>query len=255
MTSGLSIAFWILLFGSAVMNLDDQRNHQSVLLNSRQLILVTTSGWDEVRGSLRRFERNSPSSAWRPAGEAIPIVVGRNGMAWGTGLHDLHGSASGSGPIKKEGDGRAPAGIFNLGRAFGYEGKEKMGKLRVPYLQAIPTLECVDDTASAHYNEVLDRKTVSRPDWKSSEQMRRDDDQYRLGMIVEHNSARTPGGGSCIFLHIWAGAEMGTAGCTAMQPGNMESILRWLDAKKKPLLVQLPESEFKRLQKAWSLPE
>jgi len=35
----------------------------------------------------------------------------------------------------------------------------------------------------------------------------------------------------------------------------MEAVLRWLDAKKQPVLVQLPQAEFERLRKIWGLPE
>src|SRR5437763_433597 len=63
-----------------------------------------------------------------------------------------------------------------------------------------------------------------------------------------------PGRGSCIFMHIWAGPEKGTAGCTAMEQPNLEELMRWLDAKKRPLLAQLPEAEYARLRAAWKLP-
>jgi D-alanyl-D-alanine dipeptidase len=62
------------------------------------------------------------------------------------------------------------------------------------------------------------------------------------------------GRGSCIFLHIWAGPSKGTAGCTAMPQPRLETLLRWLDAKKRPLLVQLPEAVYARLRDAWRLP-
>jgi hypothetical protein len=34
----------------------------------------------------------------------------------------------------------------------------------------------------------------------------------------------------------------------------MEEVLYWLDAQKQPVLVQLPGTEFVRLQAAWKLP-
>jgi hypothetical protein len=33
----------------------------------------------------------------------------------------------------------------------------------------------------------------------------------------------------------------------------MEDLLRRLDAKKRPMLVQLPQAEFERLRKGWGL--
>jgi D-alanyl-D-alanine dipeptidase len=198
------------------------------------------------------YERDSINDQWESVGEKIPIVVGRNGMAWGKGLH---GGAIGEGPVKQEGDGRSPAGIFSLSSAFGYQPREQAGYLKLPYVQAIATLECVDDPQSANYNRIVDRACVEYPDWKSSERMRRDDDQYRLGVVVDHNAKGEPGCGSCVFLHIWEAPGKGTAGCTAMNLSSMEDVLRWLDVKMRPLLVQLPRVEFERLRKAWGLPD
>ena len=91
--------------------------------------------------------------------------------------------------------------------------------------------------------------------------MRETGEAYRLGIVVDHNgiagaSAEAPvrGGGSCIFLHIWQGVGHGTAGCTAMAPAEIEMLLRWLDPKRKPLLVQLTAEEFARVMKPWGLP-
>ena len=126
--------------------------------------------------------------------------------------------------------------------------------LRMPYTTLTPTVECVDDVGSRRYNLIVDRSAVPEPDWKSSERMR-SVEGYRWGVFVEHNSnPAVAGRGSCIFLHVWAGPEKGTAGCTAMTQPNLEELLRWLDSKKRPLLVQLPEAESARLRAAWRLP-
>lgn len=244
----LSAAIIILRVDSIQMN----SSLPEALAKSRQLILVTTAGWNAVDGEMRRYERDSANHQWKSVGVKVPIVVGRSGMAWGNGLH---GGAIGEGPIKKEGDGRSPAGIFNLSSAFGYASHKQAGGLKLPYVQAIAALECVDDPLSEHYNKVLDRASVENPDWKSSEQMRRDDDQYRWGVVVDHNAKGERGCGSCIFLHIWDAPGKGTAGCTAMEAARMEETLRWLDAGKRPVLVQLPRAEFERLRKVWGLPE
>jgi D-alanyl-D-alanine dipeptidase len=221
------------------------------IAESRQLILVVTGGWDAVGGEMTLYERDSINDQWRAVGEKIPIAVGRNGMAWGKGLH---GEAIGEGPVKQEGDGRSPAGVFSLSSAFGYAAREHAGEVKLPYVQAVATLECVDDPQSAHYNRIIDRVSVENPDWKSSERMLRDDDQYRWGVVVDQNAKGEPGCGSCVFLHIWEAPGKGTAGCTAMNLSSMEDVLRWLDAKMRPLLVQLPRAEFERLRKAWGLP-
>lgn len=232
-----------------------------ILAQSQQLILVTTKDWNAVDGELLRYERvpneRVPTEqVWRAVGDKFAVVVGRSGMAWGSGLHGVPTTLAKAGdPIKKEGDGRSPAGVFTLSSAFGYAPVEQATNVKLPYIQATATLECVDDSGSANYNRLAERSKVPNADWKSSEQMRRDDDLYRWGVVVDHNAIKPqPDAGSCIFLHIWSSAGKGTAGCTAMEASKMKELLPWFDLKKKPVLVQLPQAEFDRLRESLGLP-
>ncbi len=221
--------------------------------NSDQLILVTTPDWSSVPGTLRRFGWNASDAKWVEVGEKFPIVVGRNGLGWGRGLHPTNDL---SGPIKKEGDGKSPAGIFKLTSAFGREPLAQVTYIKLPYRELTPTIECVDDIKSTNYNRIVDRERIGTVDWDSSEKMRDIGEQYRLGVVVEHNmDPWINGGGSCIFVHIWKSDKTGTAGCTAMTGEKMEELLHWLDSVKHPVLVQLPEKEYQRLQKDWGLPK
>lgn len=223
--------------------------------SSRQLVVVTTVDWNAVDGTLQRYERNAPGRKWEAVGKPIPVVVGKNGLGWGVGAvpaDTLRDAASGA-PVKKEGDGKAPAGIFHLSEAFGYASQEQPG-WKMPYVSLTASVECVDDSQSKYYNRVLDRASVS-PDWNSSEHMLRSDELYRWGVVVDHNAnPPQPGGGSCIFLHIWRGQEQGTVGCTAMPREQLESLLGWLDPGKKPLLVQMPVGEYQRVKGKLKLP-
>ncbi|HWQ35940.1 MAG TPA: L,D-transpeptidase family protein [Blastocatellia bacterium] len=230
----------------------NDKSPQTPLAESRQLVVVVTPDWNAVDGRLWRFERHSTKDAWQQIESGIPVVVGKNGLAWGSGLH---APQSGSGLVKKEGDGKSPAGIFRLSSAFGYASAAEAGAIKLPYTHLTGTIECVDDVKSAHYNTILDRSRAS-VDWNSSEKMREQKDYYRWGVVVDHNAAPVrKGGGSCIFLHIWNRAGSGTAGCTAMKAAPMEELLRWLDPAARPLLVQLPEAEYERLKVKWQLPE
>jgi L,D-peptidoglycan transpeptidase YkuD (ErfK/YbiS/YcfS/YnhG family) len=235
----------------------------SIFSRSTEMLVVTTPSWDAVDGHLQRFERGSASEAWRAAGEPIPIAVGGRGMGWGIGL--LPGNGDGARladePVKHEGDGKSPAGIFTLGTAFG-DAAQALPGTKLPYLELTPGIECVDDARSAHYNRVLDRTTTSTPDWNSSEHMLSVGEAYRWGIVINHNgttevpgeSAPKPGGGSCVFLHIWGGPGHGTAGCTAMASSEIEVLLKWLDPKRRPLLVQMPRADYERLRDGWGLP-
>jgi L,D-peptidoglycan transpeptidase YkuD (ErfK/YbiS/YcfS/YnhG family) len=216
----------------------------------QQMMLVVTKDWQAVDGQLQRFEFAAPS--WQAVGPPIRVVVGRNGLGWGRGLHPMPEP----GPQKREGDGKSPAGIFALRYAFGYEAAEKVPGIKMPYLQCTRSLECVDDPKSSHYNEILDRPTNAPADWHSSEKMLMTNGQYRYGIVIGHNaSPAVPGAGSCVFMHIWLGPGIGTSGCTAMRQGDIESLLGWVDVRDNPVLIQLPRAEYLRLKEAWRLPE
>ena len=221
---------------------------------STQLVVVTTADWNSPQGVLRRYERLKANKKWKAVGEPIAVMVGKNGLAWGSGIVHVDAPiSSANDPMKKEGDGRAPAGVFRLSRIFGYAPQAQAG-WKMPYLSLTSSVECVDDTTSKLYNQIVDRSTVS-PDWNSSEHMLRSDDLYRWGILVDHNAApAVAGGGSCIFMHIWRGPGQPTVGCTAMPQADLESLIAWLDPARMPLLVQLPEAQYKNLRKRWHLP-
>jgi L,D-peptidoglycan transpeptidase YkuD (ErfK/YbiS/YcfS/YnhG family) len=235
-------------------------NGPASLAKSSQLIVVTTPDWNAVDGRLQRYERATPKARWRPVGPPFSIVVGKTGLAWGLGIvsTDQVNLRAASDPVKKEGDGKAPAGVFALGSAFG-DAPQPLATSKMPYQPLTPSIECVDDMRSKYYNRLVDRTTVV-PDWNSSEHMRSVGEAYRWGVVVEHNAGDkdrppVPGGGSCIFLHIWSGAGHGTVGCTAMPQQEVESLLGWLDPARRPLLVQLPAAQYRRMKDRWKLPE
>lgn len=203
---------------------------------------------------LRRYHRMDTAAPWRPVGAPVTVSLGRRGLGWGRGLH---GFAAGSGPVKREGDGRSPAGAFALEALFGYPDRQslvaKMAKL--PYWAVTPEVRCVDDPESIHYNRIVNRQIISKVDWISDESMLREDNLYSWGVVVAHNAERpVPGAGSCIFLHVWRGEGQPTAGCTASDAGVLAEIFLWLRADERPVLVQLPQSEYERLRASWLLP-
>lgn len=228
----------------------------SAFASSTQMVVVTTSDWSSPQAVLQRYERERPGKRWKAAGGPITVVVGKTGLAWGSGvLASESPLRSPDAPVKREGDGKAPAGVFRLSRAFGYAAQERPG-WKMPYRNLTSSIQCVDDTDSKFYNQLVDASQIS-PDWGSheNEKMLRSDDLYRWGVIVEHNTdPAVPGKGSCIFMHIWRGPGQPTVGCTAMAQANLEALLSWLDAERKPLLVQMPETQYIKLRKSWHLP-
>jgi L,D-peptidoglycan transpeptidase YkuD (ErfK/YbiS/YcfS/YnhG family) len=211
-----------------------------------QLIIVVTLHWNAIQGEMHLFEREE--SGWVSAGDPIPVVVGQAGMAWGIGLHPPM-----EGMQKREGDLKSPAGLFALDQAFGHA--PEMPGLKIDYLPLRAGLEAVDDPHSHYYNRIVDRETIAKPDWQSSEKMA-EISLYDLGVVIQHNSPNPiPGSGSAVFMHIWNDSESGTAGCTAMSRENMSKLLKWLDKDKQPKLIQMPLENYRKLHQSWSLPE
>ncbi len=215
-------------------------------LKTSQLVVVTTSGWNNIDGKMNTYQWKN--NQWNAVLTNIPIVTGRSGLAWGKGLHD---PSLNKGKVKKEGDGNAPAGIFYLNGLFGYQDilSAKMKSLKVD-----ERTYCVDDVKSAYYNQIVKSDTVKK-DWKSAETMLMKSDDYKYGIFVDYNiNPAIPGSGSCIFMHIWSKSTSPTAGCTAMTEVNILKLINFLDKSKNPILVQVPRSEYHKMKLLYKLP-
>jgi D-alanyl-D-alanine dipeptidase len=218
---------------------------------SLQCLVVLTDDWTSSTGMMRSFERNRADDIWKERGTAIPVVVGKKGLGIGRGMVRLKIDGA---PAKREGDDKAPAGIFRLSSAFGYAPAQAVRWINLPYLPLSPKIEGIDDPKSRFYNQVVDRSKIARPDWHSSEKMLRDDVRYKWGVVVEHNPGAVPGAGSCIFLHVWLNASTLTTGCTAMSEKDLVNLLRWLDPDRQPVLVQMPRAVYRSLRARHDLP-
>ena len=213
-----------------------------------EIVTATVDDWTSTKATLRRFRRDG--ERWKLVGKWWQGVVGKNGVAWGIGMHGNGAPAGRSGPIKREGDGKSPAGVFSIGKTYGYAAAAPAGsKLR--YTPVDPAWKCVDDPASSHYNQILDQRTTT-VDWKSAEEMKRADDLYTWVVDLGHNTARTPSGGSCIFFHVWRDADGATLGCTAMPEPVLAELIATLDPSAA--FVLLPLAEYQALAASWGLP-
>lgn len=229
--------FWFLCLTACSPSLEQQLDHLQLPAATAQLLLVTTVDWQASSATLQRMEKSA--GHWRSVGERIPVRIGRNGLGWGVGLHQ-----EGAGVQKQEGDGKAPAGVFPLGMVFGDADQLPVG-LQMPYRIVGDRDYFVDAVDSPDYNRwrTLPPEAVNDPTqyWHSFERMRRDDDQYALGVIVGHNMFPTTAGrGSAIFLHVWLNPDTATSGCTAMAKADLLRILMWLKPAANPLLLQVP---------------
>lgn len=163
------------------------------------MVVVTTAGWNATNGTLRTYAR--AGRGWQEVGAATRVTIGRSGSAWGLGLHP----AQSNGPSKREGDGRAPAGVFRIGTAFGYA---ESAATALPYAAMRESSYCMDVVASPLYNRIVDAGQVGQAAVAgSTEPMRLDlhnkgDQRYKVGFVIEHNPDGKPGAGSCIFAHL-----------------------------------------------------
>ncbi len=222
------------------------------LKGSHQIMITLVPDDTTIEGELYRFEIENEQ--WKSLGEPYPVSIGKTGLAWGKG-----GALSDNvkrGIFKKEGDGKTPAGIFNIGAAFGNATQEEMREkgVKLSFLDVADNFYCVDDVKSEHYNKIVSTDKVKK-DWTSAEEMLRKDDLYDLGIFVEHNTPVEAGDGSCIIIHIWRGEGKPTHGCTATTRENMMSLLQWLDPQKNPLLIQITKDKYPQLQTWFGLPE
>ena len=228
-----------------------QARSEAIPTGSRQLIMVIAESWDSPNARMQTFERKH--GQWKALAAPTPVMIGKNGMGWGSGLHPHQLQ----GPQKAEGDGKAPAGIFAIGPAFGYSPALSTG---LPYLAMSADDWCVDVNESPLYNRIVSTKDVGLSAIEgSSEPMRRDihsqgDMLYAKGFVIQHNPENTPRLGSCIFAHLWRSPVSATAGCTAMPEPVMHDLLAWLDSQKQPVFVSLPLAEYHRLRPDWRLP-
>ena len=236
-----------------VMSVLSDSSNNPIPNNSRQMIVVRTPSWTASKGFMQCFERSANDGEWAVCGSKVPIILGRNGLAWGRGLHSIPDDTH---PVKHEGDGKSPAGVFRLGDAFGIPSFEEIGELNISYKTIDEYLECVDAAESQYYNQLVENNKVEKVDWKSSEHIHRSPNAYHYAVMINHNTEKIQkGAGSCIILHCVSVDGDSTAGCTTMSRDEMENVLKWLDKDKNPVLVQLPESEYLRLKNHWELPD
>jgi L,D-peptidoglycan transpeptidase YkuD (ErfK/YbiS/YcfS/YnhG family) len=136
---------------------------------------------------------------------------------------------------KREGDLRTPAGSYGFSFFFGvhpspgvrYEWRRVTGSYDV----------WDDDPSSSRYNLWTDRRYDDAG--RNPESMQQVP-AYYYSAVIAYNTARTPGLGSAIFLHVSTGG--GTAGCVSLPTGQLLDVLRWLDPAQGPRIIMGTES-------------
>ncbi len=210
---------------------------QIFVFAGEQMVLVVGEEYNSTKAELYCFEDGVMVF------DPIKVNVGKNGFGFGLGEMALFQKEKE--PIKYEGDQKAPIGVFTLDAIFGYE---KDLKFKMPYIHARKGVICVDDSDSEFYNKIIQEPKI-KP--KSFEEMRRDDTQYELGIVVGHNKEQLKKRGSCIFMHVQKAQDAPTAGCTSMTLEDIKKIASWLDESKNPILIQITRSQLGEVLKLY----
>jgi L,D-peptidoglycan transpeptidase YkuD (ErfK/YbiS/YcfS/YnhG family) len=215
----------------------------------RQLVVSIAPDWAATHGTLQRFEQ-SASGKWMKVGDAVPVLYGKNGLAWGRGVL----GTDEPGLRKAEGDGRAPAGVFELGTIYGNDDRLPDGA-DYPFRHVTAADAWIDDPLLPHYNEHVVVDPQNPPVWFEKQRMRLGDPAYRWLVEIRHNAnPAEPGAGSAIFFHIRRGENRPTFGCTSMAEDNLRDLVCWLRASQHPHYALLVRADYERLWRAWGLP-
>lgn len=215
-----------------------------------QLIVALAPDWNSTRGHAQLFERPR-GGEWRSNGRSFPVLFGKNGLAWGSGV----AGQDETGLRKKERDGRAPAGVFRIGKIYTYDAQLPPGA-DYPFHQVTKADAWVDDVASPDYNRfVMIDDPANPPAWFGKQKMRHNDFAYRWLIEVRHNSdPPVPGHGSAIFFHIRRGVNRPSAGCTTMAERDLVQMVTWLRAARAPCFALLPNDVYREKWREWNLP-
>ena len=227
LTIGLCLFFTVSLlllsccFVSPTINRNDLKAlltpYENKIGQSTQMMLVRerrclfSSGYDA-------YTLEKDHDDWKWVSGPMEAMIGKNGFA-------LPGE-------KREGDGKTPSGIFSLKRTFGYD---KTVKTKMPYRQASEEDLWVDDPNATDYNRWVKQGETGAA---SYEKMKREDGQYKYGIVIEYNTDPViKGHGSAIFFHVWEGKDFPTAGCVAVSEEDIIKIFEWLDPNAFPLII------------------
>ena len=184
---------------------------ENIPQGSSQVILVTVTEDGECLYCMESVDKG-----WKVAFGPFDCNIGRGGMG-----------------KQKEGDGKTPEGVFDLGSAFGQGGAPEGSTW--PWRETDANDYWVEDSKSQYYNQYVNTESVEK-DWNSADKLLID--KYRTALEVKYNPGNTPGLGSAIFLHVWGGEKVLTGGCTAMAQDSIETVLKWLRPEAQPKLFQ-----------------
>lgn len=151
----------------------------------------------------------------------IPGPDGRHHLCWNGNKVRCALGRGGIRQDKREGDGATPVGAFPLRRVLYRADRLDPPRTALPLGTIGPDDGWCDDPAHPDYN-----RPVTLPFAASHERMWMERRVYDIVVVLGHNDdPPVPGLGSAVFLHL-TGPDYGpTAGCVAVQTGDMLALL------------------------------
>ncbi len=222
----------------------------AVPADCRQLVVGLTDSWDDSVGTIQLYQRTSASAPWTAVSQQRRMMLGKNGTAWGRGV----AGQDEPGRKKQEGDKRAPAGLFEIGKVYTFDEALPAGA-NYPHHTITRADAWIDDVGNPLYNQHVTVDLSNPPSWFADQAMKHGDPPHRWLVEIRHNAdPPVPGAGSAIFFHLQRGPDRKTAGCTVMPEDMLVPIIKWLRADANPHYVLLPKREYAEKQREWKLP-
>src|SRR4051812_31791452 len=134
----------------------------------KQLIVSVGSDWDASTGKLQLFERTA--DGWKASAPPVSVLYGSKGLVWGRGVY----GTDEPGPHKQERDGRAPAGVFRIGKIYTYDAALPAGA-KYPFHTVTDADAWIDDINNPQYNQHVTIDPKNPPPWFDKQKMRHGD--------------------------------------------------------------------------------
>jgi L,D-peptidoglycan transpeptidase YkuD (ErfK/YbiS/YcfS/YnhG family) len=183
--------------------------------DATQVISVISNGYGTTTATVRAFAKRN--GRWHQVFGPWSARIGYAGFA--------------PPGAKREGDGRTPSGSYHFSFFFGVD---RNPGVHFRWRHAHRYDYWDDDSASPRYNEWVNTRRHPGAAGRSPEPLHVRP-AYRDVAAIAYNTARTPGRGSAIFLHVTH--HSATNGCIALPRPEVIALLRWLRPSHHPRII------------------
>jgi len=186
-----------------------------VTLNNGTTQVLTVTNWTQTR-TYALFN-------------GFTLVNGTWTHRWGPWTARIGAGGFASPGQKIEGDALTPQGSYGFQFMFGVDANPGV---HFSWRHAYSYDYWDDDPASTRYNLWTDTRHYSAG--RNPEPMH-NAPAYNYAAVIAYNTARIPGAGSAIFLHV--GDGQATGGCVSLPQTDLLKIIRWLRPASYPVIT------------------